>query len=48
MINVKVRQEEKMTETKIMIGENEFVLDESGDYVGKMTVWGREILFLNS
>ena len=31
-----------MTETKIMIGENEFVLDESGDYVGKMTVWGRE------
>ena len=31
-----------MTETKIMIGENESVLDESGDYVGKMTVWGRE------
>ena len=31
-----------MTETKIMIGENEFVLDESGDYAGKMTVWGRE------
>ena len=31
-----------MTETKIMIGENEFVLYESGDYVGKMTVWGRE------
>lgn len=31
-----------MTETKIMIGENEFVLYESGDYVGKMTVWGRD------
>lgn len=31
-----------MAETKIMIGENEFVLDESGDYAGKMIVWGKE------
>ena len=27
---------------KILIGNTEFVLDDSGDYMGKMDVWGKE------
>ena len=27
---------------KILIGNTEFVLDDSGDYIGKMDVWGKE------
>ena len=27
---------------KILIGNIKFVLDDSGDYMGKMDVWGKE------
>ena len=29
-----------MTET-ILIGENEFTVDDNGEYMGKMMIWGR-------
>ena len=35
-----------MMKNRILIGNSEFVSDKFGDYIGKLTIWGRETIVI--